>query len=73
MTPIEQVIIRWIMAVNAGMTGIVGALELAEGVDSTVIIVVMLVAAFLSSIAAFFTTEQGRTTARSINNGSRNP
>lgn len=71
MTTVEQMIIRWILAVNAGLTGVVGAFELIDSIDRTVMVVVILVSAFLSSVAAFFTTEQGRSTARSMTNGSR--
>lgn len=73
MTQLEQTIIRFILAINAGMTGVVGAVELMDNVNQTVMIVVLLVAAFLSSVAGFFTTNTAHSAVRSMTNGSGNP
>lgn len=59
MTQAERILIRWLAALSAGVTGVGGVIVAADSIDKTIVIAVLATGAFLSGLVTVLTTEAG--------------
>lgn len=61
MTQVEKILVRWLAALSAAVTGAAGAMQLATSIDPDVVAVVTIIGAALAGLVAALTAEVAST------------